>query len=142
MGIFSGKKRKASSFFVATESRANDIMLRFHDCCQNYREITKNQEFVVQKLKEPVLDEIKGLVKGLHLFPVPKPDSKHIITFANQSDYISFRHHVYRQSGGPKSIDLKEVGPRFELKLYQLGRNFMQHTPKTRSTFVFVRMRT
>ncbi|MFS8014980.1 putative Brix domain-containing protein [Helianthus anomalus] len=55
-----------------------------------------------------------------HLFPVPKPDSKRIITFANQSDYISFRHHVYRQSGGPKSIDLKEVGPRFELRLYQV----------------------
>ncbi|CAI9296624.1 unnamed protein product [Lactuca saligna] len=81
-------------------------------------------------------------VKGLHLFPVPKPDSKCIITCANQSDYISFRHHVYRQSGGPKSVDLKEVGPRFELNLYQLGRNFMQHTPKTCSTFVSVRMRT
>lgn len=26
-----------------------------------------------------------------HLFPVPKPDTKRIITFANQSDYISFR---------------------------------------------------
>ncbi|KVH19090.1 Anticodon-binding [Cynara cardunculus var. scolymus] len=50
-----------------------------------------------------------------HLFPVPKPDSKRIITFANQADYISFR-----QSGGPKSIDLKEVGPRFELRLYQI----------------------
>jgi hypothetical protein len=26
-----------------------------------------------------------------HLFPVPKPDSKRIITFANRDDYISFR---------------------------------------------------
>jgi hypothetical protein len=26
-----------------------------------------------------------------HLFPVPKPDTKRIITFANESDYISFR---------------------------------------------------
>lgn len=55
-----------------------------------------------------------------HLFPVPKPDSKRIITFANQSDYISFRHHVYEKQGGPKSIELKEVGPRFELRLYQI----------------------
>ncbi|ERM99110.1 hypothetical protein AMTRI_Chr01g103490 [Amborella trichopoda] len=55
-----------------------------------------------------------------HLFPVPKPDSKRIITFANQSDYISFRHHVYQKDGGPKSIELKEVGPRFELRLYQI----------------------
>ncbi|KAK3223797.1 hypothetical protein Dsin_010822 [Dipteronia sinensis] len=55
-----------------------------------------------------------------HLFPVPKPDTKRIITFANQSDYISFRHHIYEKSGGPKSIELKEIGPRFELRLYQL----------------------
>ncbi|KAL8474720.1 hypothetical protein ACS0TY_030521 [Phlomoides rotata] len=55
-----------------------------------------------------------------HLFPVPKPDTKRILTFANQSDYISFRHHVYEKRGGPKSIELKEVGPRFELRLYQI----------------------
>ncbi|XP_057528699.1 uncharacterized protein LOC130807495 [Amaranthus tricolor] len=55
-----------------------------------------------------------------HLFPVPKPDSKRIITFANQSDYISFRHHVYEKQGGSKSIELKEIGPRFELRLYQI----------------------
>eukprot|EP01018_Ginkgo_biloba_P029105 Gb_23948 [translate_table: standard] len=55
-----------------------------------------------------------------YLFPVPKPDSKRIITFANQSDYISFRHHVYEKPGGLKSIELKEVGPRFELRLYQI----------------------
>lgn len=57
-----------------------------------------------------------------HLFPVPKPDSKRLITFANRDDYISFRHHIYEKHGGPKSIDLKEVGPRFELRLYQIKR--------------------
>jgi U3 small nucleolar ribonucleoprotein protein IMP4 len=57
-----------------------------------------------------------------HLFPVPKPDSKRLITFANRDDYISFRHHVFEKKGGPKSIDLKEVGPRFELRLYQIKR--------------------
>ncbi|KAF7138718.1 hypothetical protein RHSIM_Rhsim07G0063100 [Rhododendron simsii] len=55
-----------------------------------------------------------------HLFPVPKPDTKRIITFANQADYISFRHHIYEKRGGPKSIELKEIGPRFELRLYQV----------------------
>ncbi|PIA49846.1 hypothetical protein AQUCO_01300532v1 [Aquilegia coerulea] len=55
-----------------------------------------------------------------YLFPVPKEDSKRIITFANQSDYISFRHHVYEKRGGPTSLELKEVGPRFELTLYKI----------------------
>ncbi|GAA0172709.1 RNA splicing factor [Lithospermum erythrorhizon] len=55
-----------------------------------------------------------------HLFPVPKPDTKRIITFANESDYISFRHHIYEKRGGPKSIELKEIGPRFEMRLYMI----------------------
>ncbi|KAL5543689.1 hypothetical protein UlMin_007473 [Ulmus minor] len=55
-----------------------------------------------------------------YLFPVPKPDTKRVVTFANQSDYISFRHHLYEKPGGPKSIELKEIGPRFELRLYQI----------------------
>ncbi|KAL6125281.1 hypothetical protein ACLB2K_073340 [Fragaria x ananassa] len=55
-----------------------------------------------------------------HLFPVPKPDTKRIITFANDQDYISFRHHMYDKPGGPKSIELKEIGPRFELKLFKI----------------------
>mmetsp|Transcript_24828 Transcript_24828/g.34222 ORF Transcript_24828/g.34222 Transcript_24828/m.34222 type:complete len:268 (+) Transcript_24828:113-916(+) len=55
-----------------------------------------------------------------HLFPQPKEESKRIITFANEKDYISFRHHVYTKPKGDKSIELSEVGPRFELRLYQL----------------------
>ncbi|KAL3532155.1 hypothetical protein ACH5RR_005676 [Cinchona calisaya] len=83
----------------------------------------------------------------MHLFPVPKADTKQIITFANQSDYISFRvkflrsllfkvmygsflsasslyvkcrHHIYEKRGGPKSLEVKNIGPCFELKLYQI----------------------
>ena len=29
-----------------------------------------------------------------YLFPVPKEDSKRVITFANQEDYISFRYGI------------------------------------------------
>eukprot|EP00891_Asterochloris_glomerata_P004251 jgi/Astpho2/4251/e_gw1.00064.61.1_t len=54
------------------------------------------------------------------LFPTAKEGSKRIITLANQSDYISFRHHVYEQPKGVKSLTLTECGPRFELKLYQI----------------------
>lgn len=54
-----------------------------------------------------------------YLFPVPKADSKRVITFANQNDYISFRHHVYKQVEGGK-VEIAEVGPRFELRLYQI----------------------
>lgn len=32
-----------------------------------------------------------------HLFPVPKVESKRVITFANNDDLISFRHHTYEK---------------------------------------------
>ncbi|XP_015794333.1 U3 small nucleolar ribonucleoprotein protein IMP4 [Tetranychus urticae] len=53
-----------------------------------------------------------------YLFPVPKEDSKRILTFANVDDYISFRHHTYKKVDG--QIELTEAGPRFELRLYQI----------------------
>ncbi|XP_020286270.1 U3 small nucleolar ribonucleoprotein protein IMP4 [Pseudomyrmex gracilis] len=54
-----------------------------------------------------------------YLFPVPKEDSKRVITFANHDDYICFRHHVYKKIEG-KDIELTEVGPRFQMKLYEI----------------------
>lgn len=53
-----------------------------------------------------------------HLFPVPKEDSKRVITFANHDDYICFRHHTYKKVDN--QIELSEVGPRFQLMLYQI----------------------
>eukprot|EP01111_Echinosteliopsis_oligospora_P000160 TRINITY_DN1014_c0_g1_i2.p1 TRINITY_DN1014_c0_g1~~TRINITY_DN1014_c0_g1_i2.p1 ORF type:complete len:259 (-),score=65.14 TRINITY_DN1014_c0_g1_i2:106-882(-) len=49
-----------------------------------------------------------------YLFPVPKEDSHRVATFANNDDFVSFRHHFYKKEG--KAIELRELGPRFELK--------------------------
>jgi len=53
------------------------------------------------------------------LFPVPRPDTRRIVTFSNNNDFISFRHHMYTKTG-KESVDLHEVGPRFEMRLYQI----------------------
>ncbi|CAG8470964.1 9641_t:CDS:2 [Ambispora gerdemannii] len=50
-----------------------------------------------------------------YLFPVPREDSKRVMTFVNDSDYISFRHHVYIKTSH-KDVQLAEVGPRFEMR--------------------------
>lgn len=55
-----------------------------------------------------------------YLFPVPKEDSRRVLTFANHDDYISFRHHTYKKVDGGKNIELSEAGPRFQLRLYQI----------------------
>ncbi|KAJ4720125.1 putative Multiple inositol polyphosphate phosphatase 1 [Melia azedarach] len=62
MGLFSGNGSlgpgQHRAFAVTSESRASDIKLRFHDCCDNYKDFRKSQEPAVEKLKEPIFDEI------------------------------------------------------------------------------------
>ncbi|PRP82768.1 U3 small nucleolar ribonucleoprotein IMP4 [Planoprotostelium fungivorum] len=53
-----------------------------------------------------------------YLFPVPKPESTRVISFINQNDFISFRHHTFKKHR--KEVDLKEIGPRFEMRLFQI----------------------
>ncbi|XP_065189562.1 U3 small nucleolar ribonucleoprotein protein IMP4-like [Sycon ciliatum] len=60
---------------------------------------------------------VKDILK--YLFPVPKEDSRRIITFSNDSDYILFRHHTYKKKDG-KTIELDEVGPRLQMRLFQI----------------------
>ena len=55
------------------------------------------------------------------LFPIPKPDSRRVVTLVNQNDFLSFRHYMYTKSTKKRDeVQLHEVGPRFELKLYQI----------------------
>lgn len=65
-----------------------------------------------------------------HLFPVPKADSQRVITFANDNDFISFRHHVYKMVDG--KIHLKEIGPRFEMQLYEVRLGTVDQTDAER----------
>ncbi|TMX02769.1 hypothetical protein EJD97_019941 [Solanum chilense] len=62
MGLFNERGKlgpgRHRAFAVTSESRASDIVLRFHDCCQSYKAFRKSQEPNVNKLKEPLLNEI------------------------------------------------------------------------------------
>lgn len=50
---------------------------------------------------------------------IRQADSRRVMTFANEDDVISFRHHMYEARRGKECV-LHEVGPRFEMQLYQL----------------------
>ncbi|CAH2234734.1 jg20961 [Pararge aegeria aegeria] len=55
-----------------------------------------------------------------YLFPVPKADSKRVITFANNDDYICFRQHIYKKvCDMPVPDFLKEP-----LTLYELAEQY------------------
>jgi len=72
------------------------------------------------KLGNRVMDVLK------YLFPVPKEDSKRVMTFANEDDFISFRHHVFVKTG--REVQLAEVGPRFEMKPYEIRQGTLEQT--------------
>lgn len=59
---------------------------------------------------------ITNIIK--HLFPVPKADSKRIMAFSNNNDFISFRHYNYRKE--ETQIKLVDIGPRFEMTPYEI----------------------
>lgn len=52
------------------------------------------------------------------LFPVPKPESRRLISFVNRSDWISVRQHTFRRTGG--KTELSEIGPRMEMRLFRI----------------------
>ncbi|CAL1262009.1 unnamed protein product [Larinioides sclopetarius] len=59
-----------------------------------------------------------------HLFPVPKEESKRLISFLNCDDWILFRHHTHMVDEKGQ-IQLVELGPRFVLKLFVIKRGTM-----------------
>jgi U3 small nucleolar ribonucleoprotein protein IMP4 len=71
---------------------------------------------VLHNLTTRVGKRVGAILK--HLFPVPKPDSRRVVSLINRDDFLSFRHHVYGKDKA--DIILMEAGPRFELKLYQV----------------------
>jgi U3 small nucleolar ribonucleoprotein protein IMP4 len=95
---------------------------------------------IFDKFDSTLGERVKSILK--YLFPVPKTESTRVITFANRSDYISFRHHSF-QLQPPADPLLKEIGPRFEMRLYQirLGTLEQEHADTEFNLRPFVRKR-
>ncbi|XP_044017563.1 U3 small nucleolar ribonucleoprotein protein IMP4 [Aphidius gifuensis] len=93
-----------------------DVVMR-HDIPDIGTMSEQYPHLIFHNFKTKLAERTMSILK--YLFPVPKEDSKRIITFANHDDYISFRHHNYKKLDN-RNIDLTEVGPRFQLKLYEI----------------------
>lgn len=52
------------------------------------------------------------------LFPVPKPETRRLISFVNRNDWISVRQHTFRRTAG--KIELTEIGPRMEMRVFKI----------------------
>jgi len=76
-----------------------------------------NPHLIFNNFTTPLGKRVETIFK--HLFPVPKTESQRVVTFSNENDFISFRHHTWEKDGH-KGILLQEVGPRFEMRLYKI----------------------
>jgi len=96
-------------------SLSNTVMR--HDIPQVGKMSEVFPHLIFDNFKSKLGQRVQNILK--YIFPVPKEDSKRVITFANRDDYISFRHHTYALGEG-RQIELSEVGPRFELKIHEI----------------------
>jgi len=96
-----------------------------------YKESTVSEQYphlIFEDFSSKLGERIQDVLK--YLFPVPKENSKRVMTFANENDYISFRHHVFVKMG--REVHLAEVGPRFEMKPYEIRQGTLEQTEAER----------
>ncbi|KAK2466134.1 hypothetical protein APHAL10511_001776 [Amanita phalloides] len=108
----------------------NNVQLR-HDI-GDYKKSTVSEQYphlVFENFSSKLGERLRDVLK--YLFPVPKEDSKRVMTFANENDFISFRHHVFVKTP-PRDVQLAEVGPRFELKPYEIRLGTIEQTEADR----------
>ena len=68
----------------------HNVQLR-HDIA-SYSESTVSEQYphlIFENFSSKLGERVRDILK--YLFPVPKEDSKRVMTFANQNDFISFR---------------------------------------------------
>lgn len=71
----------------------SDVVMR-HDIPDIGTMSEQYPHLIFHNFKTKLAERTMSILK--YLFPVPKEDSKRVITFANHDDYISFRHHTYK----------------------------------------------
>jgi U3 small nucleolar ribonucleoprotein protein IMP4 len=68
----------------------SNVILR-HDI-ENYQSSTVSEQYphlIFENFSSKLGERVRDIVK--YLFPVPKEDSKRVMTFSNEDDFISFR---------------------------------------------------
>ena len=77
---------------------------------------------IFEDLNSKLGNRIKTILQAL--FPVPKPESRRIISFINKDDWISIRQHTFNKIKG--EIKLLEIGPRMEMKPFKIIRGTLE----------------
>ncbi|KAK9303575.1 hypothetical protein QLX08_004794 [Tetragonisca angustula] len=90
------------------------------DLKRNHKEISKHRPEVILNNFTTRLGCTIGRMLGALFHYEPEFKGKRVVTFHNQRDYIFFRHHRYQFDMKRDKPRLRELGPRFTLKLKSL----------------------
>ncbi|KAH8263636.1 hypothetical protein KR044_011815 [Drosophila immigrans] len=90
------------------------------DIKRDHKEITKHRPEVILTNFTTRLGLTVGRMMGALFHHDPEFRGRRAVTFHNQRDYIFFRHHRYEFNKEGKRVKLRELGPRFTLKLRSL----------------------
>uniref|UniRef100_A0A1A9WKW3 Brix domain-containing protein n=1 Tax=Glossina brevipalpis TaxID=37001 RepID=A0A1A9WKW3_9MUSC len=90
------------------------------DIKRDHKEISKHRPEVILNNFTTRLGLTIGRMLGALFHHDPEFKGRRVATFHNQRDYIFFRHHRYEFSKDGKRAKLRELGPRFTLKLRSL----------------------
>ncbi|XP_043253050.1 probable ribosome production factor 1 [Colletes gigas] len=89
---------------------------------RSHKEITKHRPEVILNNFTTRLGYTIGRMLGALFHYEPEFKGRRAVTFHNQRDYIFFRHHRYQFDLKKGKATLRELGPRFTLKL-----KYLQH---------------
>ncbi|XP_055859042.1 probable ribosome production factor 1 [Episyrphus balteatus] len=87
---------------------------------RDHKEITKHRPEVIMTNFTTRLGLTVGRMLGSLFHHDPEFKGRRVATFHNQRDFIFFRHHRYEFAKQGKKAKLRELGPRFTLKLRSL----------------------
>lgn len=96
----------------------HNVVLRHEVSAQSSTVSEQYPHLIFENLSSKLGLRVQTALK--HLFPVPKPDSSRVMSWINNNDFISFRHHVFLKTSH-RDVQLAEVGPRFEARVYQIN---------------------
>jgi len=103
----------------------SDVSMR-HDLSKEQAGHVKEQypHLIFHNFSTPLGVRVSNILK--FLFPVPKPETRRVVSLLNEHDFIMFRHHMYKTQRHDE-VELTEVGPRFTMRLYQIKLGTMEN---------------
>jgi len=107
-----------TAHFKLTSSKLSKEMTKMKRICKKFDKDIK-PEVILNNFNTMLGHRVGRMLASIFHYD-PDFEGRRVVTFHNQRDYIFFRHHLYGFSEDGKKVGLREIGPRFTLKLRSL----------------------